>query len=122
MLDSEKLTSHIPGMSLHRIVVVTSLFVVIYCGFTIAGNIARSYQLERQTQNLQRAIVADQAEYAQLQALQRYMQSDRFIEAQAREEGLALPGDIAIDVSAPGPSGPPPAQPPGAWWQKYFTP
>jgi cell division protein FtsB len=122
MFDSDKLISHIPGLSLFRVVVITSLFVLIYCGFTITGNIARSYQLDRQTLELQKAIAADQAEYAQLSALKQYMQTDRFIEEQAREEGLAMPGDTAIDVSAPASTGPTQSEPAGAWWEKYFTP
>jgi cell division protein FtsB len=122
VFDSEKLTSHIPELSLVRVVVVTSLFVVIYSGFTIAGNVARSYQLDTQTKQLQKAIAADQAEYAQLDALKRYMQSDRFIESQAREEGLAMPGDTAIIVSAPSEPPAPSQVAPGDWWQKYFGP
>ncbi len=122
MFDNEKLSGHIPELSLHRVVVITSLFVIIYCGFTIAGNEARSYQLGRQTAALQKSIAADQAEAAQLNALKQYMQTDRFIEEQAREEGLAMPGDIAINVSAPPAAGPAPAQPQGAWWEKYYSP
>jgi len=120
VFDTEKLGSVIPGLSLHRVVVVTSLFIVIYSGFTIAGNVTRSLQLSAQTHQLEKAIGEQQAELAQLDALRSYMQSDAFINTQAREEGLGSPGDTAVIVSSP-------AQPasttpiaPSAWWERYY--
>ena len=121
MFDSEKLGNYIPGLSLHRIVVVTSLFVVVYSGFTIAGNAARSYQLNAQTRQLQSSLAEQQAEYAQLDSLRRYMQSDGFIESAAREEGLGFQGDTAIVVSAPQSNSSASHQvAPGAWWRRYY--
>jgi cell division protein FtsB len=121
LFDSEKIGSYIPGLSLHRIVVVTSLFVVVYSGFTIAGNATRSYQLNAQTKQLQKGIAEEQAEYSQLTALRRYMQSDAFIESAAREEGLGFQGDTAIIVSAPQSTGSASKQSSqGAWWQRYY--
>jgi hypothetical protein len=118
--DRERLSALAAEFSLHRIVMVTSLFVITYSGFTVFGNLTRGYQLNAQTRELQKAIARDQAEYAQLQALKRYMGTDGFIEAEAREEGLALPGDTGVVVSAP----PAPAAsqdtPAGAWWERYY--
>ena len=119
MFDSEKLGS-IPGLSLHRVIVVTSLFVVIYSGFTIAGNVTRSLQLSAQTRQLERAIADQQAELTQLEALRSYMQSDAFINAQAREQGLALPPDTSIAVTAPPGPGTATRVTPGAWWERYY--
>jgi cell division protein FtsB len=120
VFDSEKLVGYIPGLSLHRIVVVTSLFVIVYSGFTIAGNVTRTVQLSTQTRQLERAIAEQQAEISQLNALKSYMQSDAFIDAQARAEGLAAPGDTPIVVSAP----PAPVQAshgqPSEWWERYY--
>lgn len=120
MFDSEKLTSFIPGLSLHRIVVITSLFVIVYSGFTIAGNVTRTLQLSAQTRQLQKAIGEQQVELAQLSALKSYMQSDAFIDAQAREEGLAAPGDTSIVVTAPAAPVQASHEAPAAWWQRYY--
>ena len=120
MFDSEKLTGYIPGLSLHRIVVITSLFVIVYSGFTIAGNVTRTLQLSAQTRQLEKAISDQRAEISQLNALKSYMQSDAFIDAQAREEGLAAPGDTPIVVSAPPSQAQTPHGPPAAWWERYY--
>jgi cell division protein FtsB len=120
VFDSEKLGGFLPGLSLHRIVVVTCLFVVIYSGFTIAGNVTRTYQLSTQTRQLQKAIADQQAELTQLNALRIYMQSDAFINAEARAEGLAAPGDTTIVVSAPTQPAANTSAPQGAWWERYY--
>jgi cell division protein FtsB len=120
VFDSEKLGGFLPGLTLHRIVVVTSLFIVIYSGFTIAGNVTRTYQLGTQTRQLQKAIADQQAELTQLDALRVYMQSDAFINAQARAEGLTAPGDTAIVVSAPAQPAANTTAPQGAWWERYY--
>jgi cell division protein FtsB len=120
VFDASKLGALVRGFSLTRVVVITSLFIVAYSGFTVAGNATRSYQLSLQRRQLQQAIAREQAEYAQLDALRRYMRSDAFIESAAREEGLGAPGDIAIAVSAPTvPAGDEHARS-GAWWERYF--
>jgi cell division protein FtsL len=121
MLDGDKLGGFIPGLSLHRVVVVASIFVIVYSGFTIAGNVTRTWQLNAQTQQLEKEIAQQQSELAQLNALKSYMQSDAFISAQAREEGLASPGDTAIVVKAPTSA---PAvqshQSSDSWWERYY--
>ncbi|MGI8551680.1 MAG: septum formation initiator family protein [Dehalococcoidia bacterium] len=108
------------GLSLQRIVIATALFIVIYSGFTIAGNAARSYQLDAQTRQLEQDIAHDQGQYRKLDAVRRYMRTDEFIESSARKEGLVHPGDTTIIASAPA-SSPSPAQTaPGAWWERYY--
>lgn len=109
-----------PGLTLQRVVVVTSLFIVAYGGFTVFGNATRGYQLAQQTQQLQQSIALDQAEYAQLDALRRYMQTDAFIEAQARQEGLGMPGDTAVLVSAPTATAASEHQAGSPWWERYY--
>lgn len=120
MFNAEKLGARVPSLSLFRVVAVTSVFIVGYSAFTIAGNATRSYQLGVQTRQLQQALAQDQVQYAQLDALRRYMRSDAFIESQARREGLALAGDVPVAVSAPSPSPTNDHSPAGAWWERYF--
>jgi cell division protein FtsB len=120
VFDTEKLGSYIPGLSLRRVAVVTCVFVVVYSGFTIAGNATRSFELNAQTRQLQRDIAGQQKQYAELEALRRYMQSDAFIETAARQEGLAVPGDTAIVVTAPTQPAETQTEPSGAWWERYF--
>jgi cell division protein FtsB len=120
MFEPDRLVSLVPGLSLYRVVLVTSFFIVAYGGFTVAGNAARSYQLAAQRGELQQAIARDQAEYARLDALRRYMRTDAFIESQAREQGLAIAGDTAIVVSAPAPAAPAQTAGQGAWWERYY--
>jgi cell division protein FtsL len=120
MWDRERLDALLAGFSLHRIVMVTSLFIIAYSGFTVFANVTRGYQLSAQTRELQKAIAKDQAEYAQLQALKQYMSTDGFIETQAREEGLSLPGDTIVVVSAPTAPAASQDTPAGAWWERYY--
>jgi cell division protein FtsB len=120
VFEADKLSALAAGFSLHRVVVVTSLFIVAYSGFTVVGNAERSFQLSAQTRQLQQAIAHDQSDYAQLDGLRRYMRSDAFIEAEARQEGLGSPGDTAIVVVAP--TAPPSERHAAgaAWWERYF--
>jgi len=119
-LDRERLSALLAGFSLHRVVIVTSLFIIAYSGFTVFGNLTRGYQLTAQTRALQKTIAQDQAEYAQLEALKEYMGTDGFIEAEAREEGLAQPGDTLVVVTAPTAAAGSQDTPAGAWWERYY--
>lgn len=122
MADGDRAGFSIPGLTLQRVVTATALFIVIYSGFTIAGNAARSYDLKTQTQQLQQKIASDQSEYQQLDALRRYMGTDEYIEAAARQEGLVKPGDISIVTAAPTATPPAGLRDSGAWWERYFNP
>jgi len=69
--DRDRSGFSIPGLTLQRVVTATALFIVVYSGFTVAGNAARSYELKNQTQQLQQQIASDQNEYQRLDALRR---------------------------------------------------
>ena len=112
----------IPGLTLQRVVTVTALFIVVYSGFTVAGNAARSYELKQQTQQLQQQIASDQNEYQQLDALRRYMGTDAYVESVARQEGLVKPGDITVVVAAPTATPVVGQNNSGAWWERYYNP
>jgi len=120
VFDVEKLGARVPSISLFRVVAITSVFIVGYSAFTIAGNATRSYQLSVQTRQLQQSLAQDQVQYAHLDALRRYMRSDAFIESQARQEGLSLPGDVPVVVSAPSPPAANDRSPAGDWWERYL--
>jgi cell division protein FtsB len=112
----------VPGLTLQRVVTATALFVVVYSGFTIAGNAARTYELKNQTQQLQQQIATDQSEYQRIDALRRYMGTDAYIEASARQEGLVKPGDISIITTAPAATPDAGVSSTGAWWERYYNP
>lgn len=122
MADGDRSGFSIPGLTLQRVVTVTALFIVVYSAFTVAGNAARSYELKNQTQQLQQQIAGDQNEYQQLDALRRYMGTDEYIEAAARQEGLVKPGDITIAVAAPAATPVAGQNDSGAWWERYYNP
>ena len=115
-------TALMSGLSLQRLVMAAAVLIVIYNGFTIAGNASRHYDLQVQTDQLNQQIASDKVELQRLDALRRYMQSDEFIEASARAEGLVMPGDTAILVNAPAAPATPVAETPNAWWERYFSP
>lgn len=108
------------GLTPARLMLVAAGFVSVYFGFSIAGNYVHQYQLDHDKAQLRAQIQAEQTRYAQLDALRQWMQSDAFIEAMARHDGLIKPGDHPIVVSAPAPSATPGAA--GDWWQKYLGP
>lgn len=122
-MDSiDRIRSLVAGQSLHLIVIGTSLFIVIYSSFTVAGNAVHRHELEIQQRQLEQAISVDKAENQRLDSLSRYMQTDQFIEQAAREqEGLVRPNDVAIAVTAPS-SDTQAAPPAGPWWEHYATP
>ncbi len=95
-------------------------FVSVYFGFSIVGNYVHQYQLDHDKAQLEAQIQTEQTRYAKLDALRQWMQSDDFIAAMARHDGLIKLGDHPIVVSAPAPS--PAAGAAGDWWEKYFGP
>jgi len=108
------------GFTPVRLLLIAAGLVAVYCGFSIVGNYVHQYQLDRDRAQLQAQIQTEQSRYARLDALRQWMQSDAFIEAMARHDGLIKPGDHPIIVSAPSPS--PAAGVAGDWWEKYFGP
>jgi cell division protein FtsB len=108
------------GLTPTRLLLIAAGFVSVYFGFSVVGNYVHQYQLNRDKAQLEAQIQTEQTRYAKLDALRQWMQSDAFIEAMARHEGLIKPGDHPIVVSAPVPSPTPGAD--GDWWEKYFGP
>lgn len=102
---------------------VAAVFIVGYFSVLVVSNAIISYRLQRQEQALQLELVQLQRRHDRLAALRTYMQTDAFIEAGARENGLVRPGEIAVvQVGTAAGSAPPTLQPGEAWWQRYFAP
>ncbi|HZQ38392.1 MAG TPA: septum formation initiator family protein [Dehalococcoidia bacterium] len=108
------------GLTPARLMLIAAGFVSVYFGFSIVGNYVHQYQLDRDRAQLRAQIQVEQTRYARLDALRQWMQSDAFIEAMARHDGLVKPGDHPIVVSAPAPSATPGAA--DDWWERYFGP
>lgn len=107
-------------MTPSRLVLIAAGFISVYFGFSIVGNHVRQYQLDRENAQLEQRIQASQGELSRLQALQQWMQSDAFVEAMARKQGLVRPGDHPVIVAAP--SATPATAGSREWWQRYFEP
>ena len=109
------------GLTPGRIVVVVSVFIVLYFGTTAVGNYFQRAELDQYRQRLRGEITGLETQQGRLSALAEYMQTDEFIERSAREEGLVRPGDTAVIVAAPGAGGDSRALS-GPWWERYFAP
>jgi cell division protein FtsB len=108
------------GLHPRRVLIIAVGFVVAYFGVAIVGNAINRYELERHAAALRAEIAALEAQQQRLEALRAYMQTDEFIERVARDEGLVMPGDTVVLVTAPTPS---PTSTPSStepWWERYF--
>jgi cell division protein FtsB len=108
------------GLTPTRLMMIAAGFISVYFGFSIAGNWVHQYQLEHENSRLEQQIAAQQGRYERLKALRDWMQSNTFVEAAARQQGMVKPGDRPIAVIAPSAS---PAPDDGReWWERYFEP
>lgn len=108
------------GVTPRRLVLIAAAFITVYFGFTIVGNRVRQYQLDRENAQLEQRIQDGRTQRSRLQALQEWMQSDAYIEAMARQQGLVRPGDHPVVVAAPAAT--PATAGSRAWWERYFEP
>jgi cell division protein FtsB len=108
------------GVTPARLVLIAAAFISVYFGFTIVGNRVHQYQLDRENAQLEQRISDGKVQLSQLQALQEWMQSDAYIEAMARKQGMVRPGDHPIIVAAP--MATPATAGSRSWWERYFEP
>jgi cell division protein FtsB len=112
-----------PGLTPRRVLIVAALFIVAYFGVLVVSNAITHYQLERKETALQTEIAGLERRESRLNGVRVYMQSDLFIEAVARENGLVRPGETAI-VQVPGGAPGEAAsslRPDEPWWFRYLS-
>ncbi len=115
----DKVSKRLPKISAARIVLAVTALVVAY--FLVGGafNAIRNQQLREQEGQLRSEIRDIQDRYRELQALQRYLGSDEYVEAVAREQlGLVRKGEIGIVAipADPSPTPKPGEADPELWW------
>ncbi len=115
----DKVSKRLPNISAGRIVLAVTALVVAY--FLVGGafNAIRSQQLRDQEGQLRAEVEGLQQRYRELEALQRYLDSDEYIESVAREQlGLVRRGEIGIVAipAQPSPIPKPGTAQPELWW------
>ena len=109
------------GFTARRVMIVAALFIVGYFGVSIASNAITHLRLANEEAALRSEIASLERREARLQALRRYMESDAFAEAVARENGLVRPGEIAVvTVSATRSAETEILGPGDPWWFRYL--
>jgi len=102
-------------------VIVVALLLLGLFLYATVQTAAQSHRLRLQERELRAEIAELQVQRSELAGLSRYLASDEYIEAFARERfGLVFPGEIAIEVDAPDPVVG--SRLPGErWWEALFT-
>lgn len=102
-------------------VIVVALLLLGLFLYATVQTAARSHQLRIEERELRVELVELRVQRAELEGLSRYLASDEYIEAFARERfGLAFPGEVAVEVDAADPLAT--VRAPGErWWEALFT-
>jgi cell division protein FtsB len=122
MASDERGGGFLSGFSAKRVMIVAAVFIVAYFGLSVVSNAITHTRLEAREAALRDEITALERREARLQALKRYMESDAFIEAAAREQGLVRPGEHQVVVLGPSAEGRDALQPGDPWWFRYLQP
>jgi len=109
------------GLTPRRILIVAAIFIVLYFSLLIASNWLTRVQLQREEQALRVEITALEWRATRLQSVRAYMQSDAFIEAVARENGLVRPGETAVIQVGPETSATTELRPGDPWWMRFLN-
>jgi cell division protein FtsB len=111
------------AITARRVMVVAALFIIGYFSLSIVSNAVTHTQLTNRRAVLEREITTLERREARLQALRSYTETDAFIEAVARENGYARPGEAAVVTVAPDAAAEPAMLGPGdPWWYRYLHP
>ena len=110
------------GFTAKRVLIVAAVFIVAYFGLSVASNAITHTRLEAREAALREEIAALEGREARLQALMRYMESDAFVEAAARESGLVRPGEHRVVLLGPTGEEHDMLQPGDPWWFRYLHP
>ena len=102
-------------------VIVVALLLLGLFLYAAVQTSTQSHRLRIQERELRAEIVVLQGLSAELEGLSRYLASDEYIEAFARERfGLAYPGEISVEVDSTDPLAT--VRLPGErWWEALFT-
>jgi cell division protein FtsB len=102
-------------------VIVVALLLLGLFLYATVQTAAQSHQLRIEERELRVELVGLRAQRAELEGLSRYLASDEYIEAFARERfGLAFPGEVAVEVDSSAPLAT--VRAPGErWWEALFT-
>lgn len=109
------------GLTARRVVLVAALFTAGYFSISIVSNAITQARLSHRESALQEEIRALEEREARLKALRAYMESDAFVEAVARENGLVRPGEIAV-VPLGSTATAEPLKPGDPWWFRFLRP
>ena len=112
-----------PGLTPRRVMIVAAFFIVAYFVVLVVSNAITHLQLAQKEDVLRSEIYQLERRESRLLGVQAYMQSDLFIEAVARENGLVRPGETAV-IQVPGgapATGVPSLRPDEPWWFRYLS-
>ncbi len=110
--------SLVPRSRFHVIFIV-SLLVGGYFAYEAASGWYHNHRISEERAQAEREIVALEEKQAYLEAVVEYVQSDEFVEQQARRElGYARPGETTFIVDSPEPEQDRVVA--GDWWERLF--
>ena len=116
--------SRFPRPSLMPLLLACAGLIIIYFTVTTARNIYHNHQLAQQEASLRRDIAQLKSDHQQLIAIRDYLQSDEYIEYNARRVlGLVKPGETLVVVSSDATASaasPTPLPMSGQWWKDLF--
>lgn len=123
MAQMERASGWAASITARRVMIVAALFIIGYFSLSIVSNAVTHTQLSNRQAALEREIAALERREARLQALRAYTDTDAFVEAVARENGYARPGEVAVVTLSPqADSGEAALQPGDPWWFRYLHP
>jgi cell division protein FtsB len=123
MTQAEQGGGWVTAITARRVMIVAALFIVGYFSLSIVSNVVTHTQLTNRRAALEQEITTLERREARLQALRAYTETDAFIEAVARENGFARPGEVAVVTVAPdADAGPAMLGPGDPWWYRYLHP
>jgi cell division protein FtsB len=78
---------------------IVGLVIIVLISIPLAKNVSQRYRTNKEIDNLQREIIAQQNKNSQLKTMISYMQSDQFVEEQARLNlGYKKPGEQMVVI------------------------
>ena len=122
MASAERGGGFFAGVTANRVMIVAAVFIVAYFALSVASNAITHTRLEAREAALREEIAALERREARLNALRRYMESDAFVEAAARESGLVKPGEYQVVLLGPSAEDRDVLRPGDPWWFRYLHP